>query len=142
MRKGSNKALDDSRDFYEKTEPLGQITIAVGKVSGQSRAVMQVDGIIYIEGLQVHFQSETLKPDVKASLADGFLLHLMQEIPRMLMQDKARAVQFSYGFTLCDAEGNRLPDDDPLVKEFIRGTCGKFHKSASSRSSEAEKNLQ
>lgn len=120
VKKGSNKALDESRNFKEKTEPLGEISISLGKLPGSSRAVVQVDGTVYIEGIQIHFFSEVLRPDIKATLADSFIYHLMQEIPRMLMNKKVQGPLFSYGFMLSDNEGNRLADDDPIVEFFYK----------------------
>jgi len=120
IKKGSNKALDESKKFFEKTEPLGEISISLGRLPGSSRAAVLVDGKVYIEGLQVHFFSEVLRPDIKATLADTFIYHLMQEIPRMLMNRKVQGPLFSYGFMLSDNEGNRLADDDPIVEFFYK----------------------
>lgn len=120
IKKGSNKALDESKKFFEKTEPLGEISISLGRLPGSSRAAVLVDGKVYIEGLQINFFSEVLRPDIKASLADTFIYHLMQEIPRMLMNKKVQGPLFSYGFMLSDNEGNRLADDDPIVEFFYK----------------------
>jgi hypothetical protein len=120
VKKGSNKALDESINFKEKTEPLGEICISLGKRQGSSRAVVQVAGTVYIEGTQIHFFSEVLRPDIKTTLADSFIYHLMQEAPRMLMNKKVQGPLCSYGFMLSDNEGNRLADDDPIVEFFYK----------------------
>lgn len=120
FKKGGNQALEESREFCNKTAPVGEITIMWGQPKGSSRAWVKVEGIQYLGDVNLGFFSEILKPDLKASGAQDMLLMLMQYLPTQIMIKDESPRPFSYGFVLSDREGNRLPDDDPRVKDFVK----------------------